>query len=296
MTAQPKPNFTAWFVMQGMIAAMRHPDFLDAGNETTLALYQPLSNAASKTRHISRIIHSLPYGWQYKIGDMVTNRGRMRHFYFRKKEIEKQVRALLGGETIKQVIVLGAGLDVLSLRLAPEYGSVKFIEIDTEESQNFKIASLRAGNVDLPGNVEFIEGDLRNPLSGILANSQFYDASAKTLWIAEGFFMFIPEESVVRICEEVKQLSATGSSLIFTTMSSKKTTPAIAHVMQRLYLHKEKSPFVWAIPPDKVSLFIKNLGYEVTYCMDGVALQKNYMGHKFNKKHCFVEAIHIAKT
>src|SRR4051812_47242588 len=113
----PKPNFTAWFVMQGTIAAMRHPDFQDSANEKTLTLYQALSDAASKTRLISRIIHNLPYSWQYQIGMLVTDPGRLRHFCFRKREIEKQTRQLLDAKSIKQVIILGAGLDVLSLRL-----------------------------------------------------------------------------------------------------------------------------------------------------------------------------------
>lgn len=294
MHSESKPNFTAWFVMQGFIAAMHHPDFRDEADNATLALYRPLAGAASKTRLISRIIHSLPYSWQYRIGEMVTNAGRLRHFCFRKKEIEKHARKLLEQGSIKQVIILGAGLDVLSLRLAQEYPAVKFIEIDTKESQGFKVSSLKAGHTPMPANVEFIEGDLRDPLPSILVHSKFHDPMAQTLWVAEGFFMFVPEDSVIRIFKEMRYGSAAGSCIIFTTIPAKKITSAIGHAIQTLYLKKENSSFYWAIPFDKVPIFIRNLGYEIVSQIQCDALHQNYMGEKFNSNHNFAEDIHIA--
>ena len=294
MHSKSKPNFTAWFVMQGFIAAMHHPDFRDGADDVTLELYRPLADAASKTRLISRIIHSLPYSWQYRIGEMVTNAGRLRHFCFRKKEIEKHARQLLEQGSIKQVIILGAGLDVLSLRLAQEYPAVKFIEIDTKESQGFKVSSLKAGRAPMSGNVEFIEGDLRDPLPSILAYSKFHDPMAQTLWVAEGFFMFVPEDSVIRIFKEMRQNSAVGSCIIFTTIPAKKIASAIGHAIQTLYLKKENSSFHWAMPFDKVPIFIRNLGYEIISQIQCDALHKHYMGEKFNSNHNFAEDIHIA--
>ena len=77
--------------------------------------------------------------------EFATNPGRLKSFCFRKREIEKHTRKLLSTEGVTQVIVLGAGLDVLSLRLAQEYPTVNFIEIDTEESQIFKTNAFRRG-------------------------------------------------------------------------------------------------------------------------------------------------------
>ena len=295
-TEPAKPNFTAWFVLQGTLAAMHHPDFRDAANDGTLAWYRALSNAASRTRLASRIVSSLPYAWQYRIGELVTNPGRLRHFYFRKKEIEKQARALLDGGGITQVVLLGAGLDVLSLQLASEYPGVRFIEIDTGESQAFKTASFAAGRVVPPGNVEFIDGDLRHPLTGILTKSQHYETVAPTLWIAEGFFMFIPEDSVVRIFREIRGLSAAGSHVIFTSLSSRKITSAVGHLIQMLYLHKEKSPFEWVLPFADFGVFMQKLGYQMVWQMESAALHKSYMQHKFNGNHTIGDNIHIART
>jgi methyltransferase (TIGR00027 family) len=255
-----------------------------------------MAEAASKTRLVSRLIHCLPYVWQYKIGDFVTNAGRLRHFCFRKKEIEKQARMLLGHGVIKQIVVLGAGLDLLSIRLAKEFPAAKFIEIDTAESQRFKIGSLRQCHGGFPENVEFIEGDLRDPLAAILATSRLHDPIVPTLWIAEGFFMFVPEDSVTRIFKEIRKLCATGSYVLFTTIPAKKITSAASHVLQTLYLKKEKSPFQWVIPFDKAPEFIKNIGYDVISQLECDTLHKNYMGQKFTTNHNFAENMHIVIT
>jgi methyltransferase (TIGR00027 family) len=296
MKTIPKPNFTAWFVMQGFIAAMRHPDYRSISDPEMLGIYEKLAVKASKTRLVSRMIHALPYRLQYCIGELVTNRGRLRHFIFRKTEIRKQAAALLEQGKIKQVIVLGAGLDMLSLWLSERYKDIRCIEIDTSESQVFKIEALQQMLEVMPDRVEFIEGDLRNPLKAILSGSRQYDPLAKTLWIAEGFFMFIPEESVTRIFQEMHSASAKGSTVIFTTIPSKKITSAMGHVIQTLYLQKEKSPFNWVLPHEKVAEYIKSMGYYLVLQLPCDLLHKRYIGGKYKGNHNFAEDIHIANT
>lgn len=293
MISATKPDFTAWFVMQCVIAAMHRREFRDAGDEAALSCYLPLSRAAAKTRPISCIVSCLPYALQYKIGQVVTNKSRPRHFLLRKKEIRKQARAMLDGGA-KQVIVLGAGLDVLSMQLAKEYPEARFIEIDTGASQQFKIQSFANAGIATPGNVERIDGDLRHPLAQILSASTLFDKAAKTVWIAEGFLMFVPEESVKRIFLEIKTLSAPGSGIIFTTLGNKKTSGAFGQLMQNIYLTKEHCPFEWAASAPEVQNLLNSLGYKMTYQIECAALHKNYMGAEFDGIQQFIEDIHIA--
>lgn len=289
-----KPNFTAWLVMQGTIAAMHQPELSNIRDEQLLALYRPLSNAASKTRLISRIICSMPYSWQYWIGTLVTHRDRLKHFCFRKMEIEQQARKLLNSDGIEQVVILGAGLDILSLRLAPEYPHVEFIEIDTFESQNFKISSF--DRTAIPHNVEFITGDLREPLSDTLSHSLAFRAAAKTLWIAEGFFMFIPLESVEKLLADIRKNSATGSFAIFTTLSSYKPSSLLKNLLQMFYLRKENSPYKWAIRFEDVPKLASSLGYQQVIHVDYAGLHESYAPQKSNNDQDVAESIHIVKT
>jgi methyltransferase (TIGR00027 family) len=289
----PKPDFTAWFVMQGTLAAMHQPDFQSNNNALRLALYQPLADAAAKTRRMARFIHALPYRWQYRIGEWVTNRGRLRHFYLRKVEIEIQLRALLEAGQCEQVVVLGAGLDVLSLSLAASYPQVRFIEVDTQASQRFKARVLAEHR---RANLEFIEGDLRNPLAGILAASSLFRAQAPTVWIAEGLLMFIPKEQVSGLFGQMKALSAAGSHMLFTTLRQARLAAWPAHWLQLIYLNAESCPIRWGAPPEEVRAMLAQQGFAQLSTIEFDALHKNYVGNKYSNSGYFAEDIHIARS
>lgn len=296
MNSSPKPDFSAWFVMQGIIATMRHPAHREAMDEQALALYQPLSDACRNVRPVARITGLLPYRWQHAISELVTNRGRLKFFCFRKKEIEKQTRKLLDEHGIKQVVVLGAGLDILSLRLAPEYSAVKFIEIDMEPSQRFKMDAFTQARMRLPENVEFIAGDLRNPLSDILARARFYDASARTVWIAEGFLMFIPEASVIRLFKEIKAASAPGSCTIFTTIRSLFPGRMLTQWIRKYYMRRQDCPYVWSITIEELADFTRKLDFTLIDTISYDQVQESHGPDKNQLSESFTEDIHIAKS
>ncbi len=294
-TKLQKPDFTAWFVLQGAIATMRQKEFYDEKNEKSLNLYTVIANEAGKTRTLSKIIHKLPYNWQYKIGEFVTNKGRLRHFYLRKKEIEKQTRNILATYEIQQVIVLGAGLDTLALNLASEYTDIKFIEIDRVESQQFKSKALVNNNIKIPDNMELLSGDLRAPLSQILTSSRFHKPDSKILWIAEGLLMFIPEDGVSNLFTQIKKNGQTGSFFIFTTLGSKDQGTAISRIIQKSYMKKEKCPIQWAIPSPEISGFLQNFGFSLIEQINCKLLHKDYISKNNDINHKIGDDIHIVK-
>jgi len=59
------------------------------------------------------------------------------HYVLRKKIIERETRAAID-EGFRQVVVIGAGFDVLALRLASEFPLVTFVELDHAATQNAK--------------------------------------------------------------------------------------------------------------------------------------------------------------
>lgn len=290
-----KPDFTAWFVLQGIIATMHLREFTGDYPERSLDLYQILAREAGKTRFISKVIEALPYTLQYKIGELVTNKGRLRHFYLRKKEIEKNARKLIDEHAIEQIIVLGAGLDILALRLSSEFPQMRFIEIDMEESQRFKEAALFAHNIKIPANMEFLSADLREKFSSILSASRLYKPGLKTLWIAEGLFMFIPEVNVPAIFTQIKENCAAGSYFVFTTLAPKGQGSAVTKIIQDLFLSREKTAYHWTIFPELVPDYIQKFGFKLIEQINCHLLHKNHIGDKFDINHKIGDDIHIAK-
>ena len=256
-----KPNFTAWFVLQGTIASMHKPGIGTPEDMLSLQYYLPLAEAAAESRLLSSVIYKLPYAAQYAIGEFVTNKGRLLHYYLRKKHIAKWVRDSLSTADIKQLVILGAGLDVLSMQLASEFPDVQFIEIDVAESQQFKQAAFKRAGIPIAHNIEIIAGDLRDPLPSILKRSAKFSSNQKTLWLAEGLFMFLPESAVVRLLTEIKKICATGSQVVFTSLPVQDLGTRVSKWIQKLYLKREESSILWALPQENISTFVDNLGY-----------------------------------
>ncbi|HEX3528449.1 MAG TPA: class I SAM-dependent methyltransferase [Thermoanaerobaculia bacterium] len=85
--------------------------------------------------------HALPRGLAYAAETFVIP-GIMLHYAVRKLFLEDAVRAALttssGDSGILQVVVLGAGLGTLALRLHRERPDVRFFECDHPATQRFK--------------------------------------------------------------------------------------------------------------------------------------------------------------
>jgi len=117
----------------------------------------------------------------------------MAHYWHRKHWIEKCCRTLLA-EGSQRVVVAGAGLDTLALRLAPQFRDVDFVEIDHPVTQSDKRAAIAKCGSGLvaAGNLSFISADF-----GIepLPVSSF-DDGRKTLLIMEGLLMYLSPKTV----------------------------------------------------------------------------------------------------
>ncbi|MFI1224757.1 MULTISPECIES: SAM-dependent methyltransferase [unclassified Streptomyces] len=118
---------------------------------------------------------------------------------------------------VRQVVLLGAGLDTRALRLEWPPGCTVF-EIDQEEVLAFK-----AGVLDSPatgGGLSTgaqavrvaIAADLRLDWGAVLVRAGF-DPAAPTAWLAEGLLLYLPGAAERRLIDTVDRLSAAGSSL-----------------------------------------------------------------------------------
>lgn len=270
-----KPDFTACFVLQGFWVALHHLGIDKLYSSHLMQIYAALVTAASRSRFLLRCTAYLPYGLQYRIGEFVTNRGRLRHFYLRKSWIEQESRQLLDKGGIKQVIILGAGLDVLSHKLALNYSDINVIELDLPDSQNFKLSVLK-GLAPSPKNIFYVAGDLRMPLRDILFRTPHFNDKVATLWIAEGLFMFIPQDVVSRILEESRQCSAPDSYYLLSTMPYLLQGSVLSRCIQAAFLKKEQNQFAWSIPFSQVALFAQKHGWRIIRQTDYQTLHRDY--------------------
>ncbi|MES9511876.1 class I SAM-dependent methyltransferase [Streptomyces sp. NPDC000609] len=114
---------------------------------------------------------------------------------------------------IRQVVLLGAGLDARAFRLDWPAGCTVF-EIDREGVLAFKhkvldglSAAPKAARVPVPA-------DLRDDWVGALAAAGF-DRAVPSVWLAEGLLFYLPAAAETHLIDTVDRLSAGGSALAF---------------------------------------------------------------------------------
>jgi methyltransferase (TIGR00027 family) len=112
-------------------------------------------------------------------------------------------------QQIRQVVILGAGMDTRAFRLA-WHPDVKIYELDRLEVIQTKEFLL--GDVLAKCHRHSIDIDLRDSWSDLLIN-QGFQANLPTVWLMEGLLYYLHEAEVHELLKTISQLSATGSCL-----------------------------------------------------------------------------------
>ncbi len=119
---------------------------------------------------------------------------------------------------VRQVVVLGAGLDARAYRLA-ELAEARVFEVDHPASQRYKTRRLGAltprcrSLTHVP--VDFVRDDLARSLA-----AAGHDEGAPSFWIWEGVTMYLPREATRATLDAVRRRSCPGSWLAMTYMKT----------------------------------------------------------------------------
>jgi methyltransferase (TIGR00027 family) len=248
---------TALLIAASMVLMHDHPLYPDAVPDTAAELSARILESYSRTSRF--FLDILRRSWFRSIAAAVertTIPGIMRHYAMRKKCIAQLARDAVR-DGIAQIVILGAGFDSLAIALRREFADVRFWEIDHPATQRYKESV--AGSID-PSRFQFIGANLTAvDLREALSTSGSFRSEQRTLWIAEGLFMYFPERTVSRLFELVRNMSAPRSRFIFTFMQRNSA----GHVRFRnqtklvdLWLQLRGEPFRWGIARENLTKFI----------------------------------------
>lgn len=112
-------------------------------------------------------------------------------------------------ESIKQIVILGSGLDTRAYRLSCLQGATVY-EIDHADLLNYKQQVL--SDVQPFPVHHLIPGDLTKDWVSKLLDTEF-EPTQPTFWLAEGVLMYLNESDVHYVLFSISHLSATGSML-----------------------------------------------------------------------------------
>jgi len=177
----------------------------------------------------------------------------------RTTEIDFQaMEAVLGSSEIRQVVILGAGLDPRAWRLAWPEGT-KVFEVDTGSVERVKAQVLGPMKMGASSRA-FVQADLSvalQPGAGLadkLAAAGF-EAQKQCLWIAEGLIGYMTAEEGGNLIKAMYQACAPGSKMVMTCPPTPKLKEeAIAHGRAMLHTTYEE--------PEKLLARIHAQGWE----------------------------------
>jgi methyltransferase (TIGR00027 family) len=189
--------------------------------------------------------------------------GITRHYWLRKQWIEARVRTQIAGG-VRRVVVLGAGLDTLALRLAPLWPDVDWIEVDHPATQAMKQRALDRAGIKVPPTLRFAAADLA--INDAWPDSVGTGPQA-TVVVIEGLLMYLAREKVEEVLARQLPALAGGSlNIVFSYMVQWPQGRGGFRPSSRLidaWLAAQREPFLWMHEPESLPQWLASLGYSV---------------------------------
>ena len=146
-------------------------------------------------------------------GDADPLWGRLARYFGLRTRVFDDHLLRCAGTGIRQVVLLGAGLDTRAYRLPWPHGCTVF-DIDQEAVLAFKQHTLDASAAVPRARRVTVAADLRGDWTAVLSAAGF-DPGRPTAWLAEGLLLYLPSAAERRLIDTVDALSAPGSTLAY---------------------------------------------------------------------------------
>ena len=192
-------------------------------------------------------------------------KGMIERVGLRKRFVDDEVREAIE-QGFEQVLVVGAGFDTLCVRLAAEFPSVTFFEIDHPATQASKRAGIEAIR-SARANLVLHGADLgRSSLGDVLRATRRWDPQASTIVIAEGVLMYLERAAVERFFQDVRASTSAESRVVFTYVMCDRSGRAAlgrASWLTRGLLAILGEPIRWCVSSEAALRdFLGELGFE----------------------------------
>lgn len=259
-----RPSLTAIKIGRAVVYLAHHPRYAAVLPEGAGAWTERVMGAAGLVRPWMVGLFEAP-AWRglLRWGEGWTVPGQMLAFGVRKAFMDAEVRDALAAGA-RQVVVIGAGFDVLCERLAERHPDVLFVEIDHPATQAVKARAL-AGIA--PPNVRLVAADLAvEPLGGALARADGWDPRARSVGVAEGLLMYLDEGAVRGLFAAFRAATGPGSRLAFSWIARGADgrfdlgrTPGLV----RRAVAVVGEPFRWGAVPEELPALLAEEGWRL---------------------------------
>ncbi len=137
----------------------------------------------------------------------------MRHFIVVRTRFAEDALAAAVEKGVRQLVVLGAGLDTFAYR-SPFGDRLRIFEVDHLATQIWKRARLEEAAIAIPASVTFTPIDFEHQTLAAGLSAAGFDASLPTFFFWLGVVPYLTEEAVWSTLEFVSSLS-NGAQIVF---------------------------------------------------------------------------------
>ena len=206
---------TALKVALGLVTLSIKDDWAERLPEGLVELSERLLVASGVTGYGPGMIRASKKQWMirlYGVQEWILP-GQFEGFGHRKIWVNEQVEAAMA-EGARQVLIVGAGFDTLTQRLAPKHPEVTFFEVDPPAPSAAKAKGL--AEIGQPANLFQIAEDLgERALAKVLEEDARFDTSVRTVFVAEGLFQYLTDGEVRSTLKDAAQCAPAGSRFAF---------------------------------------------------------------------------------
>jgi methyltransferase (TIGR00027 family) len=178
---------------------------------------------------------------------------------------------------VRQVVILGAGLDTFAYR-HPHGPALRVFEVDFPSTQQWKRERVRDAGIDVPESLAYVSVDFeREDTFDRLAASGF-DRTQPAMFSWLGVTMYLEEAVVMAVLRAVSRLPA-GSGIVFDYFADAEGLPprsrmAVEAMGQTAAAVGE--PWKSMLDPEPFAEAVKALGFSVPDHLDGPAINARY--------------------
>lgn len=163
------------------------------------------------------------------------------------------------GLNIRQIVILGAGLDSRGYRFADRHGNARFFEVDQPSTQEYKKMRVKEIFGALPPQVRYVPVDFTKDDLLTQLTKAGYAPQDPTLFIWEGVSYYLPEQAVRATLQFVRNHSAPRSRIAFDYVGSGHDN--INNPNSRY--SKWGEPWLFGFPGERASEYVRREGLEV---------------------------------
>ncbi len=180
---------------------------------------------------------------------------------------------------VRQLVLLGAGLDTFAFRCPAALADLRIFEVDHPATQGWKRARLAALGIPIPASLRFVECDFEtSSISAALGSTDFRsDEPAVVFWM--GVVYYLTPEAVETALREVARLLAPGSAVVLDYQLPMDAVPQRYRDIfkeQTAFLEGAGEPQINRYSPQRLREVVQGAGFASVELPDAVELRRRY--------------------